>query len=49
MRKNFDFQAVLESARGVDLREPRGFMGVIAAALLVLNLVEMCIRDSSPC
>jgi Tfp pilus assembly protein PilO len=39
MRKNFDFQAVLEAVRGVDLREPRGFMGVIAAALLVLNLV----------
>jgi Tfp pilus assembly protein PilO len=39
MRRNFDFKAILESIRGVDLREPGAWMGVVAGVLLVLNLV----------
>jgi Tfp pilus assembly protein PilO len=39
MRRNFDFKAILESIRGVDLREPSAMMGVVAGVLLVLNLV----------
>ena len=39
MRKNFDIQAVLTSLRGMDLREPRAFMLVIAGVLFCLNLV----------
>jgi Tfp pilus assembly protein PilO len=39
MRRNFDFKAILESVRGMDLREPGTLMGVGAGVLLVLNLV----------
>ena len=39
MRRNFDFNAVFESLRALDLREPRAFMGVTAGVLLLLNLV----------
>ncbi len=39
MRKNFDFKAILESFKNLDLREPGTLMGAVAAVLLVLNLV----------
>jgi hypothetical protein len=39
MPRNFDFKAVVASVRGMDLREPRSFMVVIAGVLLCLNLV----------
>jgi Tfp pilus assembly protein PilO len=39
MRRNFDLKAILESMRGMDLREPGTGMGIVAGVLLVLNLV----------
>ena len=42
MRRNFDYKALLDSARSLDvrdLREPRSFMVVIAVVLLCANLV----------
>lgn len=39
MRKNFNLKPVLEFVRNMDFREPRSIMGVVAAVLLVVNLV----------
>jgi Tfp pilus assembly protein PilO len=39
MRKSFDYHEALAAVRGMDYREPKSFMVVVAGVLLVLNLV----------